>query len=301
MVIKSRKLPNLESKNYNIKQASDRKTPDGMPTVTNGGFIGVINGSRGCSKTTKLIRFIEFYDQSNTFDKIILFSPSYYNDPKYQLIHKSKAKVDVYTEYTNDIFKQVAEKIANDIQVWKAYEESMKKYEKLLDWLKKHGHDIDKYPDQDYLYELSETGYMRPEKPKGMSRMPFTILIFDDLVGNKDLYSSNCKNAGTSFFILHRHMLTSVIFISQIWKNSIPRQVRNNLSLFILFTNKSEKMKEEIAEELSAYITVEDFIRLWDFAVKDSRFDFLMIDMDGDPALRYRKNFDTILTLEDVK
>lgn len=296
--ITSKKIKGLETKNYKMKQASDRKVPEGMPSVQNGGFIGNINGSRGVGKTNAVIRLAELYDQTHTFDKVILFSPSYRNDPKYQLLHNMKCTVDVYMEYSNDIFNQVAERISYDIDRWKKYEEDLKKYEKLLDWLKKHGHDIDRYPDQDFIYDLIESGYVKPQKPKDLDRMPFTLIIFDDLATNKDLYATNCKSEASKFFILHRHKLTSLLFVTQIWRNGVPRGIRNNLSLFILFTNKSDKIKQEIAEELSSYISVEDFIRLWDTAVKDSRFDFFMCDLDGDPALRYRKNFDTILTLE---
>jgi hypothetical protein len=50
----------------------------------------------------------------------------------------------------------------------------------------------------------------------------------------------------------------------------------------------------EIAEELSAFISPERFIEMWDFSCTEAH-DFLMINWD-DPKHRFRKNFDQIIT-----
>ena len=280
------KLPNLETKVYKMKQAVDRETPANMPRVSQGGFIGIITGSRNSGKTNAFISLCDIYNRTNTFDKIILFSPTYYNDPKYQLLSGFKAELQVYTEYNDDIFHDVAEGIKNDITIWKNYEYEVKRYNEALNYKG----DFSKFKDQDYLYFLYDNDWRPPKKPQHLDRMPFTLIVFDDLVGNKYLYSSGCKNEATKFFILHRHMLTSCLFLTQIWKNALPRQIRNNLSLMILFKNNSHKIKLEIADELSSHISAEKFVELWDYATKDP-YQFFMVDMDGPKELRYRKNF----------
>jgi hypothetical protein len=85
------------------------------------------------------------------------------------------------------------------------------------------------------------------------------------------------------------------MFLSQAYKSGVPRQLRNNLSMGIFFANKSCKVKEEVAEEMSAFISVEDFISMWDLSTEEPHGMFL-IDFDSaKPEYRFRKNFDTLI------
>ena len=280
----------LENNNLKVVQAKPRKVPKTMPRLS---FLGAIVGSRNSGKTNAFINLIKFYDTTKSFDKIYLFSPTYQNDPKYQLLDNDEKhyELSVYQTYNNEIFKDVLEDIKRDIEEYKKYEKLMKIYKKFLRVKKIESLDAEE------LLELSLIDFEKPETKYKLG-MPTSLLIFDDLVGNKDLYRADAKGLLNSFIILHRHLLTSVLFISQIWNNAVPRQIRNNLSLLMLFRNKNDKMKGEIGLEMSSVISVEDFVRLWNFATEPD-YSFFMIDFDAKKReCRFRRNFNELISFQ---
>ena len=77
-----------------------REVPKGLPTIDNGGFIGGIIGSRGSSKTTKMVELLLMYDSTHTFDHIVIFSPTFNADPKYEFLVKNlKADVETHNDF----------------------------------------------------------------------------------------------------------------------------------------------------------------------------------------------------------
>lgn len=66
----------------------------------------------------------------------------------------------------------------------------------------------------------------------------------------------------------------------------------------MLFKNKSEQMRKEIAEELSSHVTPDEFCALWEHATAEDHA-FLLIDYDGSKDMMFRKNFDTVLSVSE--
>jgi hypothetical protein len=123
--------------------------------------------------------------------------------------------------------------------------------------------------------------------------MPTTLVIADDLVGNRAIYNNQSLNKA---LLQHRHYLLSWVYCSQVWKGAIPRGIRNNLSFLMLFTNKSKTVRREIAEELASHITVEQFEAIWDYACQEPH-DFLYINYD-DPENRFKRNFNEVIKIK---
>ena len=97
----------------------------------------------------------------------------------------------------------------------------------------------------------------------------------------------------------HRHFNCSIFFLSQAYRNGVPRQLRNNLSLAVFFANKSDRMKAEISQDMASFVSPETFISMWDYACEEPH-SFLMVDYDAsDPSCRFRKNFDTLLVVTE--
>lgn len=102
-----------------------------------------------------------------------------------------------------------------------------------------------------------------------------------------------------SFAILHRHLLCSVVFICQHFHSAINKQLQNNLSLLILFGNKSKEIKKKIAKEFDRVVEPDKFIELWDEAIEDAPWNFLMCDCDQkNPNKKFRKDFDEFFILQ---
>jgi hypothetical protein len=155
--------------------------------------------------------------------------------------------------------------------------------------------DLDAYlsrADPEDVALLQENDY-QPPTTRFKHGMPTTLWICDDLVGEKAIYNNPSFN---KFLLQHRHYLTSVLFAVQVWRGGVPKGIRNNLSLALLFSNKSKPIRMEVAEELSAFISPERFIAMWDFCCTAAH-DFLMVNWD-DPKHRFRKNFDEIINLK---
>jgi hypothetical protein len=268
---------NYQPKNHNVH----REPPDGLPGKP---FLGVVYGSRGSGKTNAVLNLVFHYDKAKFFDKIYFFSPTFKNDPKYQLLEERKAhyELHVFPTYTNEIFADVVKEIREDMEEYKKDLRLLKTWEKF-----QRAKSLTQLT-EDEILDLYELDFQKPV-PR-FERPPTSLLVFDDLVGNKDLYRSDSKGTINSFVILHRHLLTSVLFVCQIWKNAVPRQIRNNLSLFMLFGNKSEAIKKEVAEEVSSYVKPEEFMALWDKACEPPH-SFFKIDLDGKKEERFTRNF----------
>jgi hypothetical protein len=151
----------------------------------------------------------------------------------------------------------------------------------------------------DELWMLEEMGFQKPTTDYKHGH-PSYCVCFDDLIGSKTVYSANCKGATSSFFILHRHLSCSVFLLSQVMANGIPRQIRSNISLFILFACKSDTLRKAIAEEVAFKVSPDKLLEVWDFATGDAH-SFLMVDSDtSDNRLMFRKNFTELIWENDA-
>jgi hypothetical protein len=265
--------------------AKPRSAPATMP---NRPMLGVVCGSRGSGKSSALINFVKLYAKHNFFDKVIVCSPTFFNDPKLAQLVDDRYESQIVTDVNREAVDDIIESIKADIDEYKSYQAYIKVWNKMM-----KAKDLDAYlskANPEDVALLMEHDY-QPPTTRFKHGMPTTLWICDDLVGERAIYNNPIFN---KFLLQHRHYLTSILFAVQVWKGGVPRGIRNNLSLALLFTNKSKPVRMEIAEELSAFIAPDRFIELWDFCCKEAH-DFLMVNWD-DPKHRFRRNFDEIIT-----
>lgn len=277
------------NKDLKVVQAPPRPTPDGFPFKKH--FLAVVAGSRGMGKTNSLINLVLHAEAIGFWDKVYLFSPTMKNDPKNDLLRNRSFEFHAYDYYSDALFKEVDASIRDDIAEYKRYEVEKKVYDK---WMK-HGA---KGMDPDELRILDSMLFDDETIREPVSRfkaMPTTLLIMDDLVSNTQLYRPQCRGPFYAFAIAHRHFCTSIIFSVQTWKGAVPRGLRANLSLLMLFRAKRSIMKL-VSDEVCTTMEEDDFYRLWDDACKEPH-DLLMVDFDQPEWKgRYRRNFDEIYT-----
>jgi hypothetical protein len=280
--------PHLKNNDLKLMQIKHVKVPYGLPSLH---FLQCMVGGRGQGKTTALINEIKAYGAERVFEKLYVFSPTLHNDPKYELLKKDKYyDLKTFTTYTDDIFREVLDEIKGDIGQWKKYEDDLKIWTRF-----KNAKRIEDLSDTEVL-GLYMTDFTEPKKP--FAKFPCSLLVFDDLVGNRELYRADSKGLFNSFVILHRHLGCSCIFLSQVFHNSVPRQIRSNISSWVLFQNRNTGLKKQMAEELCGAISPETFLKLWDEATKDDHT-FFMIDTDAkDKRFRYRRNLNDLLVLK---
>jgi hypothetical protein len=286
--MKTAQIP-VQVPQLHIRYDAPRSTPENLPRLH---FLSAIIGSRGSGKTTALVRMLKAYFRHHSFDKLYLYCPTIKSDPKYGALTRSaerhKLKVTVHETFSESLFDAAVEEIESDLEEYRAEQKYAKVY----------NHWASKGPDNmsiDDLDMLEREDYSPPPKSKWKYGTPTTLLIFDDLVGNRDLYRSDAKGPVASFAIRHRHQHTSMIFLTQTYHNGVPRQLRSNLSLLILFANKNDALRKEIALEFSSFVPWQRFLEMWEHATGGAKHSFFLVDFDAsDPSLRFRRGFDQI-------
>jgi len=113
------------------------------------------------------------------------------------------------------------------------------------------------------------------------------LVVWDDLVLSKDL--SMVEN----YYIRARKLNVSVIFISQSYFK-IPKVIRNNCSYMVLLKLSGQREVNLILSEFGLGITKDELMEFYAYATRE-KFSPLIIDMEADPADRFRKGFTDIL------
>jgi hypothetical protein len=289
------RIRGLENKDLKVVKAPPRPAP---PTFPDKAFIGSIVGSRGSGKTNAMINLVFHYEKTKYFDKIYMFSPtSFGNDPKYDLLEQGQHHYEYkkYPTYTDEIFKEVLDEIKRDVKEFEEWQRLHKIYQKFM----KYGYKR-LTPEEILEVDLMMNSEEEIDEPTcRFEKMPTSLLIFDDLVSNTELYKNTPRGIFYNFAILHRHLLCSLLFVVQTWSGAVPKQIRANLSLVMLFDLKPE-IKKQVADEMCANMNEEAFIRMWEEACINS-YDFFMINFDAPKKFKFRRNFDEIFLLEDFK
>tara|TARA_R100001224_G_C4009607_1_gene145699 strand:- start:330 stop:1043 length:714 start_codon:yes stop_codon:yes gene_type:complete len=115
------------------------------------------------------------------------------------------------------------------------------------------------------------------------------LVVWDDLVLSKDL------GMVENYYIRARKMNCSVIFISQSFFK-IPKIIRNNCSYMVLLKLSGNREVNLILSEFGLGITKEELLKLYHYATAE-KFSPLLIDLEQDPADRFRKGLTEIISI----
>jgi len=269
----------MKLENYQPKGVQEpRDVPDGFP---NKNFIALVLGSKGAGKTNMICNIVKGFQSKKFFDKIYLFTPT--DDPKYAVLDKMADEVKRYEFYSDVDFKDVVSDIKTDLEEFKEY----KRLSDLLKRFEKSTKPPELVFDDDELLDLYNMDFKLPDAK--YDHYPHSLVILDDQAGNRDLFKS--KSRFTSFAIRTRHMYTSIIYGIQLYKKGVPRGLRNNLDWWVLASNKSKAVQEDVAEDLSSYISKSEFIEKWDAATMEP-FSWFCVNLMADAKYRFTKNID---------
>lgn len=280
--------PSLEVPPLKIEELPKRNAPVTMPKPP---FLAGIFGSRGSGKTTSMINMLRMYDKMKAFDHIVIWSPTFEKDPKFEAWVESKphAKLELIANFTEAKFNEYLQKFDQNVRDYLEYRKAKKAYDKYA----KSGI---KSLNEDELLLLYQYDFGNPDVyNKFPDGIPSHCMVFDDQVGNKKIYRNDSAGAVGQFALRHRHYLCSVFFLSQADNNGIPKQLRKNLNVCMFFANKSDKMKQEMAEEMNSHISPKEFIDCWNFATEEDHAFFMCIFDAEQKEHRFRKNFDTLI------
>lgn len=257
-------------------------------------MLQLIQGASGTGKTTAMIDELLKYDRSRSIDFLYFFSPTFYTDPKYKLLDDDTRnwKIKVYDQFEEPELARVIDTIKTRHGEYKEYLEYRDIYRKFL----RTGNPDRLTPDE--LVMLHSNAFEPPRPPEGCSPdwPPQSMIVFDDCAGEDKLYKNNIRGVLGKFTILARHY--SLLFLLQVFRGGLGRQLRNNLHSVILFRNRSAAMRSNFAEEFSCHVDADTFVKLWEHATQDLH-DFLFVDV-RDPARMFRRCWDEVLHVQGV-
>jgi hypothetical protein len=234
-------------------------------------FVGMWIGARGGGKTYSCAHLLKLYEHFGLHEKgklcdqrIILMSPTVEaNMGVWKTLKHLNFDADVHGNYSdaklvavvNDI-TQEAEKTKTWCRRCDAWDRAMKA---------RHPSHVSKKD----LATLSETGMMNPrevmERPKH-ERPVVNFLVLDDLVGSSAFKSVGVSTL-TNVVLKNRHIRLNICILVQALK-SVPKSIRSNASVFVLFKFANTDIVLELHEVVSNIVTEDQFMSLYKFATE---------------------------------
>lgn len=273
-------------------QSSDPASPRNF-------FVCIAVGSRGQGKSYSVVKLIKQFERFKVYDedgnvvdqRVILFSPTIDSNPIFNSL-KHLDDGDIHTNYTDDKLLAVVDDIKKERDETKRYKEDLAIWKRFL-----RAKTETELTQEDH-YALSRLGYKPPTKPK-YEHGCVVHLVADDLIGTP-AFRMVGKSAMTNLVLKNRHLGVNIYICAQSLK-SIPKPIRLNTSVFILYRFANTKMiLDDIYLEISGLMTPDEFLTAYEFATRE-KHSALVLDMSGGkPENRIRRNFDTRLIIPGV-
>lgn len=242
--------------------------------------------SRGSGKTYNIVKLIKHYEDNELIDndgnihplRTILISPTIDANLIFDNL-KSLAKEDKYDKYTDELLQTIIDGIKKDKEETDEYNEYIKAYKNAIKIKESKLNDyFEKNPD---IYDiLQKNDFEDPEqipKPKYLIS-PVNIIILDDLMGSAVAFSNKKASVLLNNLIKNRHNGISFAILAQSVK-SVPKNIRANCNVFFIGKFASKKIiLEDLYEEVSNVLTLEQFEELYNYCVDNNQYGSLIID-----------------------
>jgi hypothetical protein len=261
-------------------------------------FVSLFVGARGSGKTYLLTKLLKTFEEKKCYkdgkevpQRIVLISPTAHSDSN--VIFKSLKNldwdIDVLINYSDEILKEKIEEVKKDLDESKEYQQ----YEKCYNKFKKVS--IDKLTDDEcellYKYDFEEfKNIPEPKYPNGF----LLHWVIDDMIGSNIF--KNGRSAFTNLVTRNRHVIPGNIIIATQAIMQIPKTIRLNSNLIVLFKFANKKQViDDIHPVVSAYVTEDQLMQLYEYATSEAH-NALVIDGTSSKII-FKKNFDKILEL----
>jgi hypothetical protein len=159
---------------------------------------------------------------------------------------------------------------------------------------------FNKWTDLEAIMILEAHDFCHPRKlpPITYPNGCITNILLDDVLSNKEAFSSKKSSLLNRLVLNGRHYKANVIICAQNLK-AINKSIRQNTQVWFLFKTKSLKVLiEDIYQDLcSNILTEEQFLKLYEAGTIDDHSCFT-IDEKDEKQNRFKRNLDVILKLE---
>jgi hypothetical protein len=263
-------------------------------------FWNMLNiGARGSGKTYTICQMIKHYEKNKIMrDGVVyklrthLISPTIQANEIYQSLDSLDMDNDAHENYTDKLILDIIAGIKERKQKYEDYLLYKKYYEKVM---KTPENKLEKLYDEnpDMFNLLEQFNYQHPSELEH-DKPEVNIVILDDLLGS-DAFTRKTKSTLVNAMIKNRHIGVCFALLVQSIR-SVPKNIRLNCSVFQLATFKNKRMiLEDIYEEISNVIGIDDFEELYDHATAKP-YGSLIIDTTN--GKRFLSNLDFELSLQ---
>ena len=274
----------------------------GHPALPRLFWVGLWIAARGGGKTYSCAQLLKMYETHGIYDtktgnachqRVILMTPTFEANPVWTSLKHLDTESDVHSSYSDaklvdvvDDIRQEAEKTATYCRRCAAWDEAAR-YRR-----------PEEIPSE-LMEVLMETQLQHPdehgEQPK-YKRPCVTFLILDDLVGS-DAFKAVGRSALTQLVLRNRHCRICIAILSQSLK-SVPRSIRMNASIFVLFKFANTRVLEDLHEEVSSLITEQEFTELFKAATNDDHGSLIIDQTQPDKTHRLRLGWEKFLLIQ---
>lgn len=255
-------------------------------------------GARQSGKTYSVVKIIKHYENNKIMKDGVeykvrthLISPTIQANEIYQSLNSLDMKKDTHENYTDKLIVDIIDDIKQRKIKYDEYLVYKKYYEKVM---RTPDDKLDNlYEKEPELFNLLEKYNFQNPKELDHGGAELNIIVLDDLLGS-DAFSKKTKSVLTNAMIKNRHI--GVVFMVLVQSiRAVPKNIRLNCSVFQLATFKNKKMiLEDIYEEVSNVINIDDFEELYDHATTKP-YGSLIIDTTN--GKRFLSNLDFELSL----
>ncbi len=266
----------------------DKQRPTEISTIPKPPFTYYICASKGSGKTTLLLNLLtkaEFY--KNKFNQVYFISPTAKLDEKLNVLKEKDIMIPnkPLIQLTKKLQQKKKNKIMDDI-------DEKKGYITLEDYPTKMTKDnfINKFS-VEWFEDIVETNNNITEN-FGKQFADKILLIFDDSISDKIFKSKKMEE----YILTSRHINLSVIIISQSFY-LLPKTLRNNNSVVVLFETGNVKELQDIYKENDTGLSWKEFLTIYKDVMK-TKYNFLVFNYQNDREYRLQEQFKHFITIE---
>ena len=261
-------------------------------------FVCLCIGARQSGKTVSTVKLIKYYEKEGVYNqrgeripiKTILISPTFESNPIFKSLKSLDIENDVYSEYSDKLILKILEDIEKEKAEIEEYQEKLQMYNKFLKVRKLT--ELTPYE----TITLSIMDFKPPMKTVEYDNPPVYNLILDDLVGT-NTFKPVGASALNNLILKNRHKGINIFILAQSAKQ-IPKIIRINASLLLLYKYNSDKMLDDLFEAVSGVISLENFKILYEEAVSE-KYNFLTVDCTKQ-HVEFKQNFDHLFVIKDL-
>ena len=259
--------------------------------------------SRGSGKTYNICKLIKHYEDNKLIDndgkihplRTIVISPTLDQNQIFKNL-KSLDESDTHEKFSDELLQGIVDDIKKNKEETEEYNKYIEAYKKVMNIKENKLNDyFKKHPE---IYDILKVhNFEDPDEipqPKFLIS-PVNIIVLDDLMAT-GAFTNKKLSSLTNNLIKNRHNGISFAILAQSVR-SIPKNIRLNCNVFFVGKFASKKVVlEDLYEEVSNILTLEEFEELYDKATEE-QYGSLIIDCSHKDK-RFLRGLDTELIIK---